>query len=66
MNESLSKYEQYTVISLNSHTNSYTERTFNNESSMQSFLNELKSSENFVGRIFVSVSIISKSIVEVV
>ena len=65
MSDSLTKYEQYTVICLNSDKNTYFERTFNDESSLQSFITELKLSETFVGRIFVSVSIISKSLVEV-
>ena len=66
MNESLTKYEQYTVICLDSVKNTYFERTFNDESSMQSFINEVKLSETFVGRIFVSICISSKTIVEVV
>ena len=66
MNDSLTKYEQYTAICLNSDKNTYFERTFNDEPSMQSFINELKLSKTFVGRIFVSVCIISKSLVEVV
>ena len=64
--ESLTKYEQYIVICLDSVKNTYFERTFNDESSMQSFINEVKLSETFVGRIFVSVCISSKTIVEVV
>ena len=66
MSDSLTKYEQYTVICLDSVKNTYFERTFNDDSSMQSFINEVKLSETFVGRIFVSVSISSKTIVEVV
>lgn len=64
MIDSLTKYEQYTVICLNS-DNTYNERTFNSESDMQTFINQFKMSENFNGRILVSVCIVSKSIVEV-
>ena len=66
MIDSLTKYEQYTVICLNSDDYTYFERIFTDESSMHTFINELKTSENCVGRIFVAVSITSKSLIEVV
>ena len=66
MSDSLTKYEQYTVICLNSNDCTYFERTFNDESSMHSFIDNLKMNDTFVGRIFVSVCITSKTLVEVV
>lgn len=65
MSDKISFEEQYTVFCLNSNSNTYFERTFEDESSMRSFINKTKSSDNFAGRIFVNARITSVGLVEV-
>ncbi len=57
--------EEYTVICLTSFDNTYYERVFKDESSVQSFINEIKSHDSSVGRIFVSSRVTSYGLVEV-